>query len=74
MSNDNPYSEAHFKTMKYSSDFPPRFGSLSDAGAFCEGFFAHYNHEHRHSELEDVPLAVELRDGGPGVMLRQAGA
>jgi putative transposase len=51
VSNDNPYSEAHFKTMKYSSDFPPRFGSLSDAGAFCEGFFAHYNHEHRHSGI-----------------------
>ena len=51
MSNDNPYSEVHFKTMKYSSDFPPRFGSLSDAGAFCEGFFAHYNHEHRHAGI-----------------------
>ena len=48
-SNDNPYSEAQFKTLKYMPDFPDRFGSLADARAFCERFFTAYNHEHRHS-------------------------
>jgi putative transposase len=50
-SNDNPYSEAHFKTMKYVPDFPDRFGSLEDARAFCESFFLAYNHDHRHSGI-----------------------
>jgi transposase InsO family protein len=50
-SNDNPYSEAQFKTMKYVPDFPDRFGSLADDRAFCEGFFLSYNHEHRHSGI-----------------------
>ena len=50
-SNDNPYSEAQFKTMKYMPDFPDRFGSLADARAFCEEFFTAYNHEHRHSGI-----------------------
>ncbi|WP_237774734.1 DDE-type integrase/transposase/recombinase [Actinosynnema sp. ALI-1.44] len=50
-SNDNPYSEAQFKTMKYVPDFPDRFGSLADARTFCEGFFLSYNHEHRHSGI-----------------------
>jgi transposase InsO family protein len=50
-SNDNPYSEAQFKTMKYVPDFPDRFGSLQDARTFCKGFFLAYNHEHRHSGI-----------------------
>jgi len=50
-SNDNPYSEAQFKTMIYMPDFPERFGSLEDARAFCEVFFTAYNHEHRHSGI-----------------------
>lgn len=50
-SNDNPYSEAQFKTMKYVPDFPEKFGSLADAKAFCDGFFTAYNHEHRHSGI-----------------------
>lgn len=50
-SNDNPYSEAQFKTLKYVPDFPDRFGSLEDARAFCENFFLAYNHEHRHSGI-----------------------
>jgi putative transposase len=50
-SNDNPYSEAQFKTLKYLPDFPDRFGSLADARAFCEQFFTAYNHEHRHSGI-----------------------
>ena len=50
-SNDNPYSEAQFKTMKYSPTFPGRFGSLESARVFCGGFFEHYNHRHRHSGI-----------------------
>ncbi len=51
VSNDNPYSEAAFKTLKYAPAFPTNFGSLPDARAFCEHFFAYYNHEHRHSGI-----------------------
>jgi putative transposase len=50
-SNDNPYSEAHFKTLKYHPHFPDRFGSLEDARAFCRRFFDWYNNEHRHCSL-----------------------
>jgi putative transposase len=49
VSNDNPYSEAQFKTLKYCPAFPGRFGSIHDARAFCAEFFEYYNHEHRHS-------------------------
>ena len=51
VSNDNPYSEATFKTLKYFPDFPDRFGSLQHARAFCKEFFTYYNHEHRHRAL-----------------------
>ena len=51
VSNDNPYSEAQFKTLKYCPAFPERFGSIEDARAFCETFFAYYNHDHRHSGI-----------------------
>jgi len=49
ISNDNPYSEAQFKTLKYRPDFPERFGSLEDARTFCQAFFTWYNRDHRHS-------------------------
>ena len=51
VSNDNPYSEAHFKTLKYRPNFPKRFGALEDARAHLTDFFAWYNTEHRHSSL-----------------------
>jgi putative transposase len=51
VSNDNPYSEAAFKTLKYCPAFPERFGSIEDARAFCAAFFDHYNHVHRHSGI-----------------------
>jgi len=51
VSNDNPYSEAQFKTLKYCPAFPTRFGSIADARAFCTAFFDHYNHVHRHSGI-----------------------
>jgi putative transposase len=69
VSNDNPYSEAAFKTLKYCPVFPDRFGSLADAKAFSEQFFTYYNHEHRHSGIGlhtpasvHYGTAVEVRD------------
>jgi putative transposase len=50
-SNDNPYSESQFKTLKYRPDFPERFGSIEQARAFCQMFFAWYNTVHRHSGI-----------------------
>ncbi len=51
VSNDNPFSEAAFKTLKYCPAFPERLGSIADARVFCEQFFSYYNHEHRHSGI-----------------------
>jgi putative transposase len=51
VSNDNPFSEAQFKTLKYRPEFPERFGSIEDARAHCRLFFPWYNTEHRHSGL-----------------------
>jgi putative transposase len=51
VSDDNPYSEAQFKTLKYRPDFPERFGSIEDARAYCRRFFEWYNREHRHSGI-----------------------
>jgi putative transposase len=51
VSNDNPYSESTFKTLKYDPEFPDRFGSIQDARARCVAFFAWYNREHRHSGI-----------------------
>jgi putative transposase len=50
-SNDNPYSESQFRTMKYRHEFPDRFGSIQDARAFCQTFVAWYNDDHRHSGI-----------------------
>ena len=51
VSNDNPFSEANFKTLKYTPSFPSRFANIAAARDFCETFFGHYNHEHRHSGI-----------------------
>jgi putative transposase len=51
VSNDNPYSEAAFKTLKYCPAFPDTFGSLQDARAFCTLFFDYYNDRHYHSGI-----------------------
>jgi transposase InsO family protein len=55
VSDDNPYSEAQFKTLKYRPDFPTRFGSIEDARAHCQIFFPWYNTEHRHSGIALMP-------------------
>jgi putative transposase len=47
-SNDNPFSEAHFKTLKYQPQFPKRFGCIEDARTFCRRFFIWYNQDHHH--------------------------
>ena len=51
VSNDNPYSEAWFKTLKYAPTFPERFGALADARGFLADFVQWYNHEHRRSGI-----------------------
>lgn len=51
VSNDNPYSEAQFKTLKYHPSFPSRFNSLQEAHSFSRCFFNWYNTQHRHSGL-----------------------
>ena len=61
VSNDNPYSEAQFKTLKYCPAFPGTSGSLQDARAFCGVFFTYYNHEHRHSGIGlHTPYSVHI--------------
>jgi putative transposase len=50
-STDNPYSEAHFRTLKYRPGFPQRFDSIEHARAFCREFFGWYNNTHRHSGI-----------------------
>jgi len=51
VSNDNPYSESQFKTLKYRPEFPERFATMEEARAFCRSFFRWYNTEHRHSGI-----------------------
>lgn len=61
VSNDNPYSESQFKTLKYLHDFPTSFASLDDARVFLEGFFNEYNHIHRHSGIAwHTPASVHF--------------
>jgi putative transposase len=55
VSDDNPYSEAQFRTLKYRPDFPARFGSIEDARAHCQAFFTWYNTVHRHSGIGLMP-------------------
>ena len=54
VSNDNPFSEAAFKTLKYRPGYPERFGSIEDARLFCRDFFTWYNTQHRHSGIAMV--------------------
>ena len=61
VSNDNPFSEAEFRTMKYGPDYPDRFSSYEHARDFCRQFFSWYNDEHRHSGLAYFTPADDLR-------------
>jgi putative transposase len=58
VSNDNPYSESQFKTLKYRPGFPACFASIEEARAFCQDFFRWYNAEHRHSGIGLLPPEV----------------
>jgi putative transposase len=58
VSNDNPFSESHFRTMKYRPEFPDRFGSPEHATAVCRKLFPWYNNEHHHSGLAFLTPAV----------------
>ena len=51
VSDDSPFSESQFKTMKYRPDFPVRFGGTENTRAHCQAFFAWYNTVHRHSGI-----------------------
>jgi putative transposase len=70
VSNDNPYSESQFRTLKYRPEFPDRFGCLQDSRAFCQGFFRWYNQEHRHSGLGLLTPAM-VHYGQAATVLRQ---
>jgi len=62
VSNDNPYSEAAFKTLKYCPVFPGSFAALEDARAFSDVFFTYYNTEHRHSGI-GLHTPASVHDG-----------
>jgi putative transposase len=51
VSDDNPFSESQFKTLKYRPDFPDRFEGFEHSKRFCQVFFNWYNHDHRHSGI-----------------------
>jgi putative transposase len=68
VSNDTPYSEAQFKTMKYRPGFPEQFGSLMDARAWMREFVAWYNHEHRHSGIGLLTPAAVHEGKAPAVL------
>lgn len=71
VSNDNPYSESGFKTLKYRPDFPDRFGSIEDARSFCRSFFHWYNHQHRHSGIAMLtPTSVHTGSHEPLLQVR----
>lgn len=73
VSDDNPYSEAQFKTLKYRPDFPRRFGCIEDARAHCQAFFDWYNHDHRHSGIALLtPADVHTGKAEQRIQTRQA--
>ena len=68
VSNDNPFSESQFKTMKYRPDFPDRFGSLEHGRSFCADFFPWYNT--KHPSRPTSRLVIHGRELRPNIMLR----
>ena len=72
VSNDNPFSEAQFKILKYLPEFPKSFASLADARQFCAGFFHEYNYVHRHSGIAwHTPASVHFGTAGTVDQARQ---
>lgn len=70
VSNDNPYSEAHFKTLKYRPDYPDHFGCLADARSWAQEFFRWYNYQHHHTGLALLTPA-DVHFGRAPAMLAQ---
>ena len=70
VSNDNPYSESQFKTMKYRPDYPDRFGSIQDARAWGRVFFHWYNHDHHHTGL-GLMTPVTVHYGQAQIVIEQ---
>lgn len=71
-SNDNPFSEAHFRTLKYHPDFPDRFTDVDRSRSWASGFFNWYNHEHYHSGLNLLtPASVHYGEAGEVIRQRQ---
>jgi len=70
VSNDNPYSEAQFKTLKYCPQFPQRFGAIQDARAFCRDFFNWYNKLHHHTGIA-LMTPEQVHYGLSGQIYRQ---
>jgi putative transposase len=68
VSDDNPYSESQFRTLKYRPGFPDRFGSIEDARGFCQSFFAWYNHQHHHSGLGLMTPAMVHHGQAPQIL------
>jgi putative transposase len=71
ISDDNPYSESQFKTMKYGPSYPERFASLQAARAWMRQFAEWYNHEHKHSGIALLPPAVVHSGQGPEVLAKR---
>lgn len=73
VSDDNPYSESQFRTLKYRPEFPDRFGCIQDSRAFCQRFFHWYNQEHRHSGISLLtPAMVHFGESQIVLAQRQA--
>ncbi len=68
VSNDNPFSESQFKTLKYRPEFPARFGCIEDARVFCVEFFTWYNTRHHHSALGWLTPEDVHYGRGPGMV------
>lgn len=74
VSNDNPFSEAEFRTMKYGPEYPDRFAGFDDAHSFCRRFFPAYNNDHRHSGLAYFTPADVHYGRVPDVLARRQAA
>jgi len=68
VSDDNPYSESQFRTLKYRPEFPERFGCIQDSRAFCQQFFTWYNDQHRHSGLGLLTPAMVHFGQAPAIL------
>lgn len=72
-SNDNPFSESAFKTLKYQPEFPKRFGCIEDAKVFCRLYFTWYNEDHHHSALGLMtPNQIHYGQADSIILARQA--